>query len=290
MGRHAASTGMGSRAVFWGPLDGTPNEHGVDLDVDGFARDGFTVVRGLVSADEVDGLAQTYERFLNREIAVQGRDYCDMAGDYQRAPEAFDVLNVMLPRRYHPEWCGNVYERRALGVARALAGEDLVLDYDQLVAKPPGRPGAVFHWHQDLAYWPMTEDTRTVTLWLALDRAAEDNGCVRFVPGTHLEEELRPHAPLHGDRDRSHTLVAEMDERAERVVAPTLEPGDALAFSERVLHGSGGNTSSRWRRGYVLAHRSAATVAQERELGFTHSHEDHLDVLRSLTRDPTDPQ
>jgi len=254
-----------------------------ELDRDGFARDGVTVVRGLVDASELADLAATYMRLVRREIPVAGRDYCDMAGDYARPPEEFDVVNVMLPRRYHPAWRGNVYETRAAAVARALGGDDLELDYDQLVAKPPGRTEAVFHWHQDLAYWPHTEDTRTVTLWLALDPADEANGCVRFVPGSHREPALRRHAPLHGDRDRSHTLVAEVDEARDRPLGPTLAPGDALAFCERVVHGSGGNTSGRWRRGYVVAFRAAATVAAERAMGFTHSHEDDLDVLRSVS-------
>lgn len=256
----------------------------LSLDPEAFARDGFTVVRGLVDSAELAEIEDTYMRLLRREIPVPGRDYCDMAGDYARAPEEFDVLNVMLPRRYHQAWRDNPFERRAVGVARALGGEDLVLDYDQLVAKPPGRAAALFHWHQDLAYWPTTPDTRTVTLWLALDRTDEESGCVRFVPGTHREPRLRVHAPLHGDRDRSHTLVAEVDEQNETLVAPSLAPGDALAFCERVVHGSGGNHSSRWRRGYVLAFRAAETVATERALGFTHSHEDDLEVLRGLVR------
>ena len=48
---------------------------------------------------------------------------------------------------------------------------------------------------------------------------------------------------------------------------------------EGVLHGSGGNPNARWRRAYVVAHRSAETVAEERARGFTHSHEDGADVL-----------
>lgn len=53
---------------------------------------------------------------------------------------------------------GNVLEQRALSVARQLLGEDMALDYDQLLQKQrsgrTGAPnGAVFAWHQDQAYW-----------------------------------------------------------------------------------------------------------------------------------------
>ena len=50
--------------------------------------------------------------------------------------------------------------------------------------------------HQDMAYWPpFTSDTATATCWLAVSEATEENGCMRFVAGSHREAELRPHAP-----------------------------------------------------------------------------------------------
>ncbi|MEM8711162.1 MAG: phytanoyl-CoA dioxygenase family protein [Planctomycetota bacterium] len=262
-----------------------------ESDRDRFHRDGFLHVERLLSAAELEALEEVYMRFLKGEIHVEGRDLCDMAGEYHgdgaldrsSAIERLDVLNVMLPRRYYPAWQGNAYETAALGLARALRPEATRLDYDQLVAKPPSRPNAVFHWHQDLAYWPPTPEPETVTVWLALDDTDLDNGCLRFVPGSHREPELRPHRPLHGDRDTSHTIVADVDEANEPIVAAPIRRGDALCFSERVLHGSGGNPSQRWRRAYVLAFRTPATVEAERAMGFTHSHRDDLEVLNDVS-------
>lgn len=249
-----------------------------------FARDGWVHLPGLLDPAEVAALLPTYMALLRREIPVTGRDYCDMTGDYARPVEDYAIVNVMLPRRYHPAWRGNVYERRAADVAAQLVGDDLELDYDQLVAKPPHKRDAVFHWHQDLAYWPRTEDTRTASFWLALDRVAADNGAVRFVSGSHREARLRPHRPLLADRERNHTLVAEVDEGRDRIETADLQPGDATVHSERTVHGSAGNQSDRWRRGYVLAFRSRATVAAERAMGFTHSHEDDPELLAAIAR------
>ena len=249
-----------------------------------FERDGWVVLRGLLAPDELAELERLYQRFLAREIRVSGRDFCDMAADYGRPIEEFSIVNVMLPRRYHPPLAGNLYERRAADVAAQLCGPDLDLDYDQLVAKPPGKADAVFHWHQDLAYWPVTPDTRTASFWMALDETDLDNGCVQFVSGSHREPHLRTHAPLHGDREKSHTLVATLD-AGDTPVPARLHPGDVTVHHERTLHGSGGNTSGRWRRGYVVAFRSRATIAAERALGFTHSHNDGVGVLRSVGRE-----
>lgn len=46
-----------------------------------------------------------------------------------------------------------------------------------------------------MAYWPPTAETATATCWLAISDATEQNGCMRFVPGSHLEAEIRPHMP-----------------------------------------------------------------------------------------------
>ena len=165
-----------------------------DTDRAKFERDGYVHLAGVLSPDEVDAIERDYERFLRREIAVPGRDFCDMSGDYERPVETFSLINVMLPRRYFPEWRGNVYERRAHAIAEQLCGAGMELDYDQLLAKRPHKTDAVFEWHQDQAYWPVFEDSRTATVWLAIDDSTLANGCMRFVPGSHLFP-IRPHRP-----------------------------------------------------------------------------------------------
>ena len=52
--------------------------------------------------------------------------------------------------------------------------------------------------------------------------------------------------------------------------------------NERVMHGSGGNLTAGYRRAYIVAYRSQETVRIERELGFTHSHNDEHEVLDAV--------
>lgn len=252
-----------------------------DEDREQFRTRGYVHLRGLLTPAEVDALEVDYDRFLRREIEVPGKDYCDMAGDYGRDPDDFSIINVMLPRRYHPDWQGNVFEERGVSVADQLCGDGMTLDYDQLLAKQPHKEDAVFAWHQDMAYWPDTPDTRTATLWLAIDDSTVDNGCMRFVPSTNQEAALRPHVPQFGDRGESHALGTNL--RDDDVVVPVpISRGDVTVHNERVLHGSGGNSTAGFRRAYILAFRSEETVAIERELGFTHSHNDDDEVLDTV--------
>ncbi len=247
-----------------------------------FRREGWVHLRGVLSEAELAAIDEVYGRFLRREIKVPGKDFCDMAGDYGRDPSDFSIVNVMLPRKYFPEWQGNLYERRAASIAAQLAGPGMKLDYDQLIAKGPGKRDAVFHWHQDLAYWFETDDARTATCWLAVDPSTRANGCMRFVKGSHRESTLRPHHPLHGDRDQSHTLLTTVDEARDTVIDAEIARGDITVHNERICHGSGGNFSSGWRRAYIVAFRSESTVAEERRRGFTHSHNDAPEVKDSV--------
>jgi ectoine hydroxylase-related dioxygenase (phytanoyl-CoA dioxygenase family) len=246
-----------------------------------FRRDGYVHLRGVLSDDELAAIAAVYDRFLKREIHVPGKDLCDMSGDYGRTFEQYSIVNVMLPRKYHPAWQGNLYEQRAASIAEQLHGPGMVIDYDQLLAKRPHKDDAVFEWHQDQAYWPVFPDPRTATCWLAIDDSTLENGCMRFVPGTHREP-LRAHHPLHGDRAKSHTLLTDVDPAKDEIRPVPIRRGDVTVHNERVLHGSGGNRTSGWRRAYVVAFRAKETVAEERRLGFTHSHNDEKTVLDSV--------
>lgn len=251
-----------------------------------FQTEGYLVLPGVITEAELAGIEKVFERFAAGEVGGMAKDFCDMSGSLARRPEEFSLINAMLPRVYEPSFNGNVYERRTLSIARQLLGDDVGLDYDQFLAKRPGKAGAVFSWHQDMAYWPRrTPDTRTVTCSLALDDADLENGCLRVVPGSHRGR-LRSHRPLAQDlaergetdgatREEAHAQVVDLEPDDEVVYLP-VRRGDITLHNEMIVHGSGGNTSQRWRRTYVVAYRSLATIACEREMGFTHSHNDRV--------------
>ena len=264
-----------------GQLDSTGRYTIDDEDRRRFREDGFVHLPGVLTDSEIDAIEVDYDRFLRREIEVAGKDYCDMAGDYGRDPSEYSIVNVMLPRRYFSAWQGNVYERRTADIAEQLCGDGMVIDYDQLLAKQPHKTDAVFAWHQDMAYWPATEDRRTATFWLAIDDSTIENGCMRFVPATTHEDQLRPHAPVYGGRGESHALGTDL-RSDDVVVEKPIARGDCTVHNERVMHGSGGNNTDGFRRAYILAYRSEATVQIERAMGFTHSHNDQIDVLERV--------
>src|SRR5258708_5995786 len=239
-----------------------------------FAERGYLTLEGVMCEEELRPLEEVYDRFTAGAVPGMGRDLCDMSGSYDEAFADYALVNAMLPRRYHPPLQGNLFERLSASIARQLLGTDMALDYDQFLSKKPNRARAAFAMHQDMGYWPVgTPDTRTATCSLAITDSLLVNGCIRFVPGSHLARRLLPHRPkasAHGgnaDRSESHTLELDLPADAE-IVHQEARRGSITVHDEWVVHGSAGNASDQWRKTYVIAYRSQATVAHQRSLGF----------------------
>lgn len=104
---------------------------------------------------------------------------------------------------------------------------------------------------------------------------------MRFVSGSHLTD-LRPHAPVFGsDRTKSHALGTDLLP-SDVVDTFAIKAGSVTVHNERVIHGSGPNATDGLRRAWVLAFRSEDTIRIERDMGFTHSHNDVPEVLRKV--------
>jgi ectoine hydroxylase-related dioxygenase (phytanoyl-CoA dioxygenase family) len=80
-----------------------------------------------------------------------------------------------------------VLSPRFANIAARLEGQPMRLWHDQALFKEP-KKGAKTPWHQDSPYWPLSPRTHCTTIWLALQDATAENGCLTFIPGTHLEE------------------------------------------------------------------------------------------------------
>ena len=248
--------------------------------INSFHTSGLAILPNMLSNEEILTIETIYDQYMrDGSPEKQGKDFCDMSKPFDTPRENYSVINAMLPRIYYPELQGNIYERVTASIAKQLFPDTpMQLDYDQLLDKNPGASDAVFAWHQDMAYWPnteMTPDTRTVTFSLALDSTNQQNGCIRYIPGSGVKKELRPHLPLGNSREEAHAVAALVGDE-EIIEYAEVSRGSASIHDEYVVHGSGGNLSDGKRRTYVIAYRTAETVTRERAAGFTHSHNDQV--------------
>lgn len=248
-----------------------------------YARDGYLVLEDVLTEDELSTIDPWFDHFImGRESHRMGRDFCDMSQPYDTPFEKFQLVNAMLPSRYCPELINNIFFRVAQSIASQLYTNGIAaMDYEQFLAKKPSKPGARFTMHQDLGYWPKTKNTWTATFSLALTDSGVENGCLQVVPGSNREPQLRSHRPAgysgkEGTRDDSHTLIIET-RPDDKIVYLPVRRGSVTIHDERIVHGSGGNMSDEWRKTYVMAFRDIDTIREERNMGFTHSHNDSVD-------------
>jgi len=107
--------------------------------------------------------------------------------------------------------------------------------HDQLFCKPAFH-GGVVAWHQDYSYWTRTEPLAHLTCWMALDDATRANGCVHYVPGSHLWPDL-PMTGLAGDMDAIQAVLSEDQKGLFNPVAIELKTGEASFHHPRMIHG-----------------------------------------------------
>jgi hypothetical protein len=256
-------------------------------EVEHFHRTGYITLQDVVTEQELGGLEELYNRLIRKDVGMDfGEDYGDHSCPAGTPEEQWKMVNVTLPSVHYPPFSGNIFSRRALSIGRQLYpqhGSDMVWEYDQLLAKKPRRPDAVFPAHQDAGYWytPLGIPTATATCSLAINDATELNGCLAVVPGSHKEQRTRPHEDSVGGGG-DHLLQLRPQAGDEPSVLLPCQRGSCTVHDEWLVHSSPGNTSEGWRHTYVVAVRHSRMVEYERERGFRHSYRDKeaLDRLR----------
>ncbi len=275
----------------YNPLSGQHRRNGNHYQVEAseikqFQEQGYLILNDVLTEEEMQTLDPWFEHFImGNEKDRMAKDFCDMSQPYGTPVEEFRLVNAMLPSFYREEFANNIFQQIAQGIADQLyQNGKAAIDYEQFLAKKPSKEKAEFAMHQDLGYWPKTKNTWTATFSLALNDADVVNGCLYLIPGSNKEPELRTHKPKdYGNqigesginRDDSHTLVIEA-RPDDKIVYLPVKRGSITIHDERIVHGSGGNLSTHWRKTYIIAYRDVNTIAEERAMGFTHSHNDEV--------------
>jgi phytanoyl-CoA hydroxylase len=233
-----------------------------------FRAEGHLIVRGLVAPGEVQELRDHVDDLLAGRVEIDGAPA--FGGDNKTAETRLDhLLRIHMLHRRLPIHERFMLHPRVLDVVQALIGPDVLALQTMLFLKGPGSAGQGYH--QD-SFHIITHPDTLIGAWLALDRADEENGCLRVTVGSQHEPvypDVDETAGHGGDRqlagipsisgaddpDESRNDLARVAAKYPgQEVAAVMEPGDVVFFGGRVLHRSHANRSATRSRRSFVAH------------------------------------
>jgi phytanoyl-CoA hydroxylase len=246
--------------------------------IDAYHRDGFLHIPSVANVDDMQCIEEAYNDLLNNKSNELGNDLTDITGELGKPMTDNAGVSIMMPSMYHQNLNATMIKQRCAHITQQLLGDGMMLDFDRFIAKKPHRQDAIFHWHQDHLYCKShgntvdTDDSRTAVFSIAIDETTEENGCIKYVVGSHREENFRPHVPVDPNIESMYLVTkTSVDETQDKIVAVPIHRGDLTVHGERVVHGSSGNQSNGWRRSYMLQFRAAENVQKRRQLGISRS-------------------
>lgn len=207
--------------------------------VDRYERDGFLFPVDAMSAEEARAFRNRLEE-TERDYAARGHarpisHYLSGGGSHAVCPVACDLCR-------HPG---------IVDAAESLLGPDMMAWGVSFFIKEPG-DFRVVTWHQDLMYWGFGETSDQVTAWIALTPSTVENGCMRFVAGSHRRRFV-PHRDTYAENNmlsRGQEIAVEVDEAEATDIV--LEPGQISLHHGMLFHSSGPNPSADRRIGVAI--------------------------------------
>jgi hypothetical protein len=231
---------------------------------DDFSRDGFLRLGSVMDDDRLEALRRRADDLAlgtvtNEQVKLQ----LDTGGAYEELPDVVDRFadggtiryrkiqgletdEVYWPLVSHPlflEVCARAYGRHAaVSIFRAM-----------VMNKPAGQ-GTVLPWHQDGGdVWKLDRDP-LITIWVALDPATTENGCLQVIPGSHLLGLVTARGSTLSDED------AERYAPPEAAVPLEVEAGHAVVLHNWLIHRSGVNPSPIPRRAFTGCYMDGRTI------------------------------
>jgi phytanoyl-CoA hydroxylase len=209
-----------------------------------FTENGFAIIPNLFKRAEVQALKGEIRQILEtvrREAAEAGR-----------APEAVADHGVYVGLAIRSAvFREAVKDERLLDILEVILAPNIEFLSDKVVFKGHQMDFAS-PWHQDWHYW---HGAHKVSLWVALDDATVENGCLKLYPGSHKS------AIIHdGKSDDGHGFGHRLRPDAldeSRAVTAEIEAGGAVFFHDLTLHSSHPNRSGADRWVWIPTYRDA---------------------------------
>jgi ectoine hydroxylase-related dioxygenase (phytanoyl-CoA dioxygenase family) len=208
-----------------------------------YNQQGFIAPLRIFDQAQIIDIRNYFDNLLDRTVAAGGNSY-SISSAHLEYGRVYDLLT----------------HERIVSVVKDLLGENVVGWGSHFFCKMPG-DGKAVAWHQDASYWPLSP-SGSLTVWLAVDAADRENGCMQFLSGSQHGGHLiwRPSRP------EEHNVLNQTVDNVEQYGEPVdnlLRAGEVSLHSDLLLHGSGTNHSNRRRCGLTLRYAPVGVRASQ---------------------------
>lgn len=208
----------------------------------------LSITTPVTDETELEWMREVYDRMFTERAGHDVGDQFDLAGVDEEGKEA-SLPQILNPAKYAPELTTGKYLDTIREISRQLFGPEVDVSIAHAIFKPAGH-GAPTPWHQDEAYWDPAWQNQNASIWMPLQEASVENGCLWFVPRSH-EWQIVEHRPIGGDV-RVHGLEMVDLNLVKDAVACPLPAGGITIHRNRTAHYAGANTSNIPRRALIL--------------------------------------
>jgi phytanoyl-CoA hydroxylase len=214
--------------------------------IDSYNRDGFLVVEGFLTPQELETWRTFTQEAVDQRLASSG------PLSNQADPDNFYAQVFIQCLKLADTHAGmrSLLLNPALGETVAtLAGADGIrIWHDQALFKPPFGNGTA--WHLDDPYWSFSA-RNAISMWIALDDATLGNGCMWYLPGTHL---TATYDNVGIGQNMAALFKVYPEWRKIEPVACPCPAGTAVFHNGLTAHGAGANMTNRPRRAMTCAY------------------------------------
>lgn len=221
-------------------------------DIAQYRRDGFLVIEDFLSPDELTFWRAALDEAVAKRAGNKMPDRKEVYGKGDDADKAYydNVFDQLINL-----WCDNekikqvMLDERLGKMAAELAGVDGIrIWHDQaLIKKPWANPTS---WHLDTPYWSFS-DSRALSIWVALDDATYENGCLFFIPGSCQKTTFEN--PGIG-KNMGAIFATYPEFKTSKSIAAPMKAGSCSFHNGLTIHGAHANMTPGYRRAMTCAY------------------------------------
>jgi phytanoyl-CoA hydroxylase len=223
-----------------------------DEQINSYRTNGYLVIEDFLSADELEAWRLALKEALVKRGGdkLPGRKEVYGKGDNEDKSYFDNVFDQLLNLWQDNDNMREIMLDERLGMmAATLAGVDGVrIWHDQaLIKRPWANPTS---WHLDTPYWSFS-DRRALSIWVALDDATLENGCLFFIPGSHQKTTFEN--PGIGKNMGAIFDVYPQFKNTPSVAA-VMKAGSCSFHNGLTIHGAHANMTPGYRRAMTCAY------------------------------------